>query len=485
MSLQDVWRGAIDRIAASNDDAVVASVRNERERIERERKRIEQEEGGGQQVAPRFSPALANSIRERHTESDLGKLLDYVVYLIWGKLTQRWLGELPDRFLGITDLEAYLLSREPGRYHPPDLSAFLLSLGPPTQMGNVRAFLCARGAKNLRGNEPAASGPTPRTAANAKRKVRRQLYSHDQLDRYLLAEDLEEYRRAPPPSVFEGMSTEERAQAMKQLQRRTDRDLADALLKDGWRGIPLAILGWAHMITHQLVTGSCDCPTAFLQTARAYGQAQTRCGDYHFLCQHNLDRAMRFEPKVRLGLAQQKKPMADSLRYVEMAVIEKMVQLHPKTLAKTMLGNVFVTPGQNKLRLTYYLKNGRWIEGLTETGRDAIRDVAAKYRVFGCPGCLSLVGGRASICKCIAERHFWCSGSIPPEDHAHDEPQVEGAYVKVSVAVCPSKHFWPAEAGGSCPLCGQQPVVKKLSVEVFCPRNRTHDDGEDWRETLV
>jgi len=449
MSLQTVWRDAIERIAKSNDEGVSTSVNAER-------KRIEEEEGDGRQAAG-FDPKLINAIRQRHSDSDVAKLRDYVAYLMWAKLT-RDDRELPDRFLGITDLEAYLESSVPARYAPSVVKAFLGSLGPPTQLGNLRAFLCAREGK-------------------------RQLYSHDQLDLSLLAEEIEMLRFAPPANVAAGLSGKEREDAIKRFQRRKDHDLRDVLFEDRGRGIPYSILGWAAIVTDQLVTGACDCPTGFAQSSRAYASAHCRCRDYHFISQDNLNRAMRCESECLLY--QQKEPMADGLEYVERAVIEKMIQIHPKTLAKTMLGNVFVTPRGNHLRLGSYWNGREWIEGLTETGRDVAREAPQELRVFGCPGCLCLIGDKASIRNCVRERHFWCCGTIPPEDPEQHEPLADGAYVKVSIAVCPAGHFWPAAVPGNCPLCGQPPVRKKLSVEVFLPANRTYGDVSDWRETLV
>lgn len=285
MSLLSIWSKALDCIVQKNDGEVCKSVDAERQRIEDERREIEQKELRGRS-GPSFRPGLANEIRQRHEAVNIEKLRDYAAYLIWAKLTRNWSG-LPDKFLGITDLQAYLSAWVPDRYEQSQVDEFVSSLGPPTPLGDLRSFLCGR------------------------QNVSWQLYRHQELNDFLMA--------------FQGE--------------------IDGQLREVWRGIPSSIVGWAAMIADQLVTGSCDCSQGFSQTPNAYSNACRRCRDYHFLAKENLDRGRR------LRLYQQKKPMANSLEYVERAVIEKIGQIRQKNFAKTMLCNVFETPGGNKLRL--------------------------------------------------------------------------------------------------------------------------------------
>jgi hypothetical protein len=343
-------------------------------------------------------------------------------------------------------------------YAAPDLAAFIQSLV-PTKLGDLRAFLCAR---------PGAKG--------------RQLYTQNQLDLSLLAEQIEILRTQALTSL-EHQSLDKRA---LQKARNHILELSDASIwrcySNDWRGIPPSIIGWAITITDQLVTGSCDCPEAFAQTDTAYRNAHRRCRDYHFVCRENLDRASTCE------LYQQRNAITDPAEFVERAVIEKLLQVQHKNLAKTMLCNVFVTPGGNKLRLGRYPRAEGWADGLTETGRDekVVQAISEDTEIqtpdllcFGCPQCLSFIGDKGTYRNCVAERHFWFIGTVTPED------DIDGDYHKVTVKSCRSGHIWPAAIKGPCPLCGQDSVTRGESVEVFCPTNRNFDDVTNWRETLL
>lgn len=475
MLLLDEWRKAVQSVAATNDQgsgegSVSQWVDAERERIECERRQIELLEVQGMPAA-KFRASLANTILQGHAAIDLSMLQDYVTYLIWGKLTKAS-EALPDAFPGITDLHAYFDACVPARYSASQVDEFIQSLGPPTRLGDVRSFLCARpGAK-------------------------RQLYSHDQVDVFLLKENLEELRFSPPASVGEGLPRREREKERRRFQRKKDQELCEILFDSGWRGIPRSIIGWALMISRQLVTGTCDCARQFTHSSKAYASARRRCRDYHFLSLDNLRRGERQE------LYQQKQAMADPLTYVERAVIEKMLQTHHKNFAKTMLCHVFETPRGNSLRLGVYWNGRQWIEGLTETGREvpwegtawmdrrqkkddlASADTGQVIRCFGCPECLCFIGDEASQETCIREQHHWCCGSIPRHDPEQQEPLTDGLNVSLSIRCCASKHFWPGDAAEFCPLCGQQSVCEPQPIEMFCPTNRSYQDVEDWRETL-
>jgi hypothetical protein len=385
-----------------------------------------------------------------HQPEDIARLRDYVVLLIFAKLTQQSDEHPPgDPFLGHTDLREYLLKRPYTLEEVDDLTA---SLGPPIPLGDLRAWLCSRKAKH-------------------------QLYTHRELDLSLRESDISEFRIAVREQIGSDptRSQKERQDALREHDKRPDYFFLSQLS----RGIPLQIMAWAEIVTCQLLTGTCDCPAAHQESDRAARAAETRCRTTHFLSERNLADALEGRQP------QQKKKLKTPLDFVVRAVVETSYKQLAKSFANTMLANVFVTPGGNKLRQNVYVnERGEETTGIMETGRERQMDQLPTgrrassttfYRTFGCYECKSFVAEKHA--SCIRGQHRWLSAVFESESNFDDG-------IKVSISLCQSGHFWPSKNHHGCPWCGQQPVKSSFKFTIYLPVETNFDDLE-WKETIL
>lgn len=445
----------------------------------------------------------------RHLPKDDDLLRDCVVFLLWAKLTRRCEGTIgpagrhvwTDSFLSLTELHNYLQERVPP-YSTAEVDDFIESL--------FRQQLLL----------PTGRPPNQVLAGDLRVWLLQKRYEQEDIDITLQHEDADRFLD-PPDEVEREWSTIKDDEERCRRRAKWVRAKRVALLRDNrLRTIPLSIRGWATFITHELVTGTCNCTRYFVK--RLGTEQANRCRETHYLSRDNLNAA--FAGGTRRW---PKGGIKDELEFVERAVVwglelvyrhrnpdpkkgEKKFDLGPSDdFGKSMFCSHFRGPNDVSLRLDDYHMEVKdretgektiiWKFGLTDT-RQVLSDEPETIYVdrpiglicFCCPTCQTFVGAPDVVRTCRNGGHAWIIGRLPPcrdsavaEDADEEEGEAKGEFYPVDVNRCAADHFWPAKNRRNvqtpCPICTRHAVETIRRLSVFVPTNRGFDDVE-WAE---